>query len=247
MPTKPRTKPLALPVYQQVKQHVLTRIATGEWRTGEQLPGEYQLADTLSVSRLTVHRALRELAQEGVLRRHHGLGTFVAQAQPGFDTVRLHNIADEVRAAGQRFSAEVIGLEAAKADAETAAAMRVSPGSLLFHSRIVYRADDVPVQLECRHVAPGFAPDFLNQDFRHQSTTDYLRAIAPPTEAEHVIDAMVPDAGTRRALQMQRGEPCLVVTRTTWVDEQITTFSRFIHPASRRRFISRVRAGRSIA
>lgn len=236
-------KPAVPPPYQQVKQHVMERIAAGGWRVGAQLPGEHQLAGQLHVSRLTVHRALRELTQEGVLERRHGLGTFVAPAQALVPTVRVHNIADEVRAAGQHFASRVLVLEAVPADDATAGAMAMGVGDEVFRSAIVYLADGVPVQLEDRFVAPAFAPDFLKQDFGHQSTTDYLRKIAPPTEAEHVIGAMLPDAQTRHTLAMSRNEPCLVVTRTTWVDDVVTTFTRFIHPASRRRFISRVRAG----
>jgi GntR family histidine utilization transcriptional repressor len=88
-------------------------------------------------------------------------------------------------------------------------------------------------------VAPGFAPDYLKQDFTRQSTTDYLQLIAQPTEAEHEMQAIAPNAVEAGLLDVPAIEPCLLVTRKTWVNGSVTTFTRFIHPGSRHTFFSR--------
>ena len=64
---------------------------------------------------------------------------------------------------------------------------------------------------------------------------EYLLKIAPVTEAEHIIEAMIPDAKTQKLLKMPAREPCLVLHRRTWVNETVATKSRFIYPASRHR------------
>ena len=68
-----------LPLYRQVRQVLAERIATGEYRTGDKLPSEPVLAAELAVHRLTVRRALEELAREGLLQARQGAGTFVTQ------------------------------------------------------------------------------------------------------------------------------------------------------------------------
>lgn len=239
--------PGAVPLYEQIKVHIRELIAAGKLREGDRVPSEHQLASTFKVARLTVHRALRELSQEGTIRRVHGLGSFIAPRQITSPTARIYNIAEEVRSRGQEFSAKVEKLETVEASGLVAQAMEVQEGVRLFHSVIIYHADSVPIQLEDRYVLPAFAPSYLDQDFHSRSTTDYLQSIAPATEAEQVIEAIVPDAATRRILRCQKGEACLVITRTTWVGSLVTTYTRFVHPGMRHRLVSRMRGAAGAA
>jgi GntR family transcriptional regulator, phosphonate transport system regulatory protein len=68
-----------LPLYRQVRQVLAERIATGEYRAGDKLPSEPVLATELDVHRLTVRRAIEELAREGLLHARQGAGTFVTR------------------------------------------------------------------------------------------------------------------------------------------------------------------------
>lgn len=67
----------AQPYYQQLKDTLRQRIATGDFKPGKAIPHEEDLAANLGISRMTVHRAMIELAQEGLLERIRGKGTFV--------------------------------------------------------------------------------------------------------------------------------------------------------------------------
>ncbi len=232
-----------MPLYERIKAYVVDRIADGTWKAGEKVPSEHGLAATLGASRLTVHRAFRELTDAGILTRLHGVGTFVAAARPASTIVKLHNIADEIRERGDRFSAKVHRIVTIQATRDLAARFEIAPKTALFHSVIIYSSNGVPVQLEDRYVLPKFAPDYLKQDFASQSTTDYLQAIAHATEASLLIEAQLADAETCRLLDIKRSEPCLVVTRQTRVNDLITTYTRFFHPGSRHRIASHIGPG----
>src|SRR3546814_14435569 len=65
----PRTAADAPPLYQQVKDYIVTRILGGDRPEGNRVPSENELTRELSVSRMTVHRALRALTTEGWLER----------------------------------------------------------------------------------------------------------------------------------------------------------------------------------
>jgi GntR family transcriptional regulator len=67
-----------LPLYRQVKELLLQRVAGGHWKPGDILPSETKLAGEFSVSQGTVRKALEELAAEHLVVRHQGKGTFVA-------------------------------------------------------------------------------------------------------------------------------------------------------------------------
>mgnify|MGYP000916869745 FL=1 len=72
------------PIYHQIKNLILTKIASGELRPNDQLPSEREYEALLGVSRQTVRRALDELVLQGALYRQAGKGTYVA-AQPSVD------------------------------------------------------------------------------------------------------------------------------------------------------------------
>lgn len=67
----------SVPLYRQVRTALLERIASGALRPGDRLPAEQALAQELGTHRLTVRRAIEELAREGVLHARQGVGTFV--------------------------------------------------------------------------------------------------------------------------------------------------------------------------
>lgn len=68
---------LPTPIYQQLKALLIDEIALGRYSTHERLPTEHELCKLYGISRTPVTRALAELAEEGVLRRQRGIGTFV--------------------------------------------------------------------------------------------------------------------------------------------------------------------------
>lgn len=67
------------PLYQQVRELLLARIASGVWRPAESLPSEQTLAGELGVSHGTVRKALDSLAADNLVERRQGKGTFVVE------------------------------------------------------------------------------------------------------------------------------------------------------------------------
>jgi GntR family transcriptional regulator, histidine utilization repressor len=227
---RPKT---SVPLYTTVKQYVLARIESGEWSDGALLPSEHELVAKLGVSRMTVHRALRELSDKGLVSRKQGLGTFVSTPPPRSPLVEIHDIADDIVSRGHSHSARLINLEAVRATAELASALELRPGAKVFHSVVVHFEDELPVQLEERYVAPSFAPKYIDQDFSRTTTTQYLRSIAHATEVENMVFAVRPDARTCKLLKIDSDEVCLRMMRRTWVGATPTTKNVFTYPGSR--------------
>src|SRR5690606_37456750 len=107
--TRPRSiERSALPLYRQIKNLIVSRIRSGEWAPGGQIPSESELVRTLNVSRMTANRALRELTAEGYLVRVQGVGTFVAKETPQGALVEIRSISDEIRECGGMHSCNVL-------------------------------------------------------------------------------------------------------------------------------------------
>lgn len=226
-------QPAQPPLYQQVKEYIRNRITTCALRPGMKIESEAELVARLKVSRMTVNRALRELSGEGLLKRVQGRGTFVAEPKPQAALLEICSIATEIRARGGIYSCTVHLLDEEKAQPSVAYAMQLKPYSEVFHSIIVHKDRNVPIQLGCRYINPAIAPDFLTQDFSRMTVSDYLLSIAPVTAVEHIVEALIPDPWIRDLLQINAAEPCLSLHRKTWAGDRIATLSTFYSPGSR--------------
>ncbi|MCX4157215.1 MULTISPECIES: histidine utilization repressor [Paraburkholderia] len=221
--------------YEQVKNHIRQIIESGERQAGDRLPSELDLVATLGVSRMTVNRALRELADEGLVTRVSGVGTFVAQTKPQSTLLMIAHIGDEIRSRGHEYSYDTVLSQRETAPVTVSNALGLAPGASVFHVICVHRENGLPVQLEDRYVNPVTAPDFLKQDFSTARPSEYLFETVPAHDVEHVVDAGLPTRAEAEWLEIRADEPCLTLMRRTWTSGVAVTFARFVHPGSRYR------------
>lgn len=229
-----------VPHYERVKRLIGDRIKAGTWQAGDRIASEAELVKALGVSRMTVNRALREMTLEGTLTRVQGVGTFVAAVKPQAALFAVRNIAEEIAERGHQHSADVLTLAAVPAPPEIATFLNLKAGTRVFHSVLLHRENGLPVQLEDRYVDPRLAKDYLAQDFARQTPYVYLTAIAPISEAEHDIEAVLPAAWERKHLKIDAHEPCLLLTRRTWSGGKPVSHVRLIYPGSRYRLSGRI-------
>lgn len=235
------TNPSLQPLYLKVKRHILDNIDSGKWPAAARVPSENDLVKTFGISRMTANRALRELRDEGVLLRVAGVGSFVAEREAHAHPLQVRGIAEEIRSRGHVHRAEIVSLERTRAGAKLAADFCIAARSELYCSVIVHFENHRPLQLEERYVLPALAPDYLHVDFSRTTPHDYLIAVAPLQEAEHLLRAEMPSERTRTLLDMKRDEPCLVVVRRTWTAGQIASVARLHYPGSRYELSGRFR------
>ncbi len=221
------------PKYQRLKSYITSRIKGGDWPPAHQLPSENELVSGLQLSRMTVNRALRELANEGYLTRVPGVGTFVAEIHSRSHFLEINNIADEVRERKHDYSAKVILNKRDKLNSENARRIQLAPGSKVFHSIIVHEENHIPIQVEDRYVNPQVVPGYGGVDFTRTTPTEYLLKVAPLQEVEHTVQARMPTARVRKLLQSKANEPCLILLRRTWSQEKIASVATLYHPGNR--------------
>lgn len=226
------------PLYARVKDLIRRRVATGEWPPEHRVPSENALVESLGISRMTVHRALRELAAEGVVVRVRGSGSFVATGKRSSRFQDVPNIADEIAGRGRRHSAAVVFAREEVCGPEPAAALGLAVGAPAFHSVIVHREGDLPIQVEDRFVVPAAAPGYLAQDFAVTTPNSYLSRAAPLTRTEQFIEAVAAQPWECRLLAIPKTEPCLLVRRRTWSARGLVSAVRLLYPGSRYRLES---------
>lgn len=226
----------AAPAYTRVKSFIQSRIASGKWRPGDPVPSEAELMQQFGISRMTAHRALRELAAEGLVTRVQGSGTRVAQLERVSSRLMIRDIDEEVAERGHVHSTIVVHVAQEKCTAEVARQLGLRTGARVFHTVLVHLESSVPIQYEDRYVNPAAAPGYLDNDFAQVSPTLYLLRHAPITEASYTIEACLPTAEEARHLGIRRTEPCLAMSRRTISGPNVATSARLVYPGSRYSF-----------
>lgn len=222
------------PAYERIKHEFTTRIDAGQWREGDRLPSEAQLVVALGLSRMTVNRALRELAADGAILRSAGVGSFVAATKATSSLFAVTNIADEVQHRGHRHRTGVVLLQR-EANPVARQLSDEFVGDHVLHSVLVHYDNEIPIQLEDRIVSPRRAPGYLDQDFTTITPNDYLSRVAPLTRGEHIVEAVLPTAAESDLLGISPTEPCLQIRRRTWAADGLVSTARLLQPGSRSR------------
>lgn len=214
---------------------ITEQIENDDIRPGDQVPSENVLAERYQVSRMTARRALTELVDEGILMRTQGLGTFVSDHRPMSSMLKLRSINDEIQDRGHQYSNQVLEHNAITTNETQSAWLGLAPNSKVYHSKVVHYENALPVQLEERFVNPGLAPEYLTQDFTQITANQYLIKVAPLTEADHVVEAVLPSEIEAELLNIDKSQPCLKVCRRTFSAKGIVNFAILLHPGSRYR------------
>ncbi|MBV6273813.1 GntR family transcriptional regulator [Alcaligenaceae bacterium CGII-47] len=135
------------PLYQQIKSLILRGLDHGEWKPGEAIPSEFELAARYQVSQGTVRKAIDELAADNLLIRRQGKGTFVAthnEAKVRFRFLRLS--ADDGLPAASR--SQILDCRRLKAPPEVAGALDMRTGDMVVNMRRVLSFDAIPTILD---------------------------------------------------------------------------------------------------
>jgi len=226
------------PLYERVKASIKQNIDSGAWPVHQRVPSENELVELMSVSKMTANRALRELANEGIIVRVQGRGSFVAPKKRSARFMGVRNIADEITERGATHTAQLILAQTETCGYELADALGLPVGSTAFHSVIVHHEDDAPIQIEDRFVNPEVAPDYLRQDFQAITPNAYLTSVAPISHTEQFVEAVLAQPWECKLLSTSRAEPCLLIRRRTWSSEHVVTSVRLIYPGARYRLES---------
>lgn len=197
------------------------RILSGDWAPGARIPFEHELTARYGCSRMTVNKAISELAGRGLVVRRRRAGTFVAQPKAHAAVLAIPDLRAEVTGRGQAYG--YVLLERIEREARSEAEEELGAGGRLLDLTCLHRADDQPLALEHRLIALAAAPGAEVVDFQKVPPGSWLLDSAPWTEAENRISAVAADAREARLLGLKTGDACLCVERRTWRDGQGVT------------------------
>ena len=209
--------------WQSVKKEVLRRIHAREWKPGDLIPNETELAKEFGCARTTVNRALRNLAEGGLLERRRKAGTRVAAQPVAKATLNIAVIRHEVEDRGARYGYQLALREARIAPTHVSAALGVGVQDRLLHVMALHLSNDAPYALEDRWINTVHVPDALKQDFRSISANEWLLQNVPYTRGEISFSAKPASAENANYLNCPESSALLAVNRLTWDHDQSVT------------------------
>jgi GntR family transcriptional regulator len=200
------------PRYREIEQALRGRIAA--LRPGQRLPSDADLCAEFGVSRMTARHAMAQLAEEGLVRRDPGRGTFVAEPPTHRRANFLMTFSHEMRRQGRVPSSRIVARHVRQPSDPERFELRTSRDDQVIELRRVRMADRVPVALELAVLASRCIPAVLEADLEWGSLHEALiSAGIVPTRGKSSIGAEAARADDATYLGVEQGEPMLVERR----------------------------------
>jgi len=211
--------PAFSPLYQQIKGLILQSLEMGEWKPGEMIPSEMELAARFRVSQGTVRKAIDELATENLVVRRQGKGTFVATHAEQHVQYRFLRLVPDAGEPGADVPAErsILECRRVRANAEIARPLALRAGEPVIQVRRVLSFAGVPIILEDMWL-PGAAFKGLSAErlagWRGATYAMFeLEFGVRMVRAQERLRAVAADAQQAQLLKVPKGHPLLSVER----------------------------------
>ena len=220
--TDAQQTPAFSPLYQQIKGLILQSLQSGEWKPGEAIPSEMDLAARYRVSQGTVRKAIDELSAENLVVRRQGKGTFVsthAEQHVQYRFLKLQPDNGSVQSEGPA-QRTIIECRKTRASAEVARALNLRSGDPVLQVRRVLSFANVATILE-----DLWLPGAPFKGLTAERLSNYQGAMYALFEtefgvrmvrAEERIRAVNPDAEQAQLLSVTPKTPLLSVERVAY-------------------------------
>lgn len=213
-----KDSPTFSPLYSQIKRLMLQSLEAGEWRPGEAIPSETELAARFGVSQGTVRKAIDEMAAENLLVRKQGKGTFVAShsdPRAFFRFLRLVPLSGGI----EQPKSLPIECWRAKAGGEAARVLQLKPGEPITIVRRVLEFSGKPVIVDEIYLPGEIFSGLTIETLQAWEGSLYSlfeeRFGVRMIRAEERIRAVSADRGTAELLRVAEGSPLLSVERVS--------------------------------
>jgi GntR family transcriptional regulator len=194
------------------------RILSGAIGFGARLPTELELAEFHGVSRVTVRRALGELARERLIERRRSAGTRVIyRSSPAPMTADISGMLANLAEMGRRTAVQLLSFDYVPAQGAVAQALGVGPYQLLQRSVRVRAVDGVPFSYLTTHVPESVSVTFSKQELASRPLLELLERASVKVEcARQRISAGLATRDVAEALEVRSGSPLIELVRVVY-------------------------------
>jgi GntR family transcriptional regulator len=233
-----------VPLHHQVYLDLVSALDSSEWRPGDRLPPERELAQRYGCSLITVRRALSELAREQRIERTRGRGTFVLHPRVDLNFGGNRSFTDEMQTRGLDPATRLIAARPESAGEAVAAALDLELGSPTLYVERLRLAAGEPVLLEQVHLPAERFPGLLASDLEHNSLYDLLveRYATRIVRAREALEPVLLRTREAQLLDQAPGRPALLIEGVAYAaDGRPIEFARsYVRGDRTRYYVERV-------
>lgn len=212
-----RPKRGPIPHYHRISELLRERIESGVLKQGDRIPSEEELCQQFAVSRTTVRQALQRLEQDGLIERHAGRGSFVAQVEPSAARFKLTCLLGDLISLGLPAIATLQDRSIVEPPAAVAESMALEPGETVLTFLKLVSVDDRVFAVRRTYLRQWMSDHLSDDDLRSERLLAVLtsKCGVDCIEAEQLVEAVVADSEVSGYLGLEVGSPVLSVTRST--------------------------------
>jgi DNA-binding GntR family transcriptional regulator len=209
-----RRPPDFTPLYYRIEERIRARIGAGEFREGDRLPSETELAREFRTTRVTVRQALTRLVFEGLIVRETGRGTFVARprVESTVETSIQQSFEEQMESKGSKVTFRLLGFEPVPAPPAAAKTLGIEAGHPVHRLERLRFVDGELLGVELRYLVPALGARIPREALASQSAIDLVEVSASTPIGQILVTVRAGTASRElaRKLEIPRGSPVLV-------------------------------------
>ena len=209
-----------LPVYLKIHDQIKKEIEEGKWLVGDRLPSERELSETFNVSRMTLRQAIQTLADEGILERKIGSGTYVARKKVQETMIGTTSFSDIIKSQGSVPSSKTISYFVTKPSSSEMEKLQLKENEEILKMERIRYSDDMPICFEVASI-----PYHLVEEFdKEEITTSLYHVLGEKGDhgigkSSQRISAVVASEKIAHFLDIKRGEAILRMTQISYFED----------------------------
>lgn len=215
--------------YRDIKADILRKITMGDWSPGASIPNEIELAASFGVARATVNRAMRELAEEGIIERKRKAGSKVRMSPLRRARFDIPLVRREIENQRQAYRYALISSTVQGAPDWLRARLNLDTTTEVLHLVCMHFADGSPYQFEDRWINLGLLPEAREANFSTVGPNEWLVAAVPFSDAEISFSAATADQTLANHLGCSPGDALFQLERSTWWQDHAVTYVRLVY------------------
>ncbi|MCA1055665.1 GntR family transcriptional regulator [Rossellomorea aquimaris] len=209
-----------LPLYYQIEEHIKALIESGELKPGDVLPSERELAESFTISRMTVRQAITNLVNKNLLYRKKGSGTYVSHKKFEQSLHGLTSFSEDMRSRGLDPGNKLIHFELSSPTEELIDHFTLEEDDLVYKIKRIRLANGEPMAIETSYIPvkllPGLSQKVLSSSLYRYAEEENGIKLGHATQSLEASAATEEDA---KHLQLDAGDPVLFIQRETFLED----------------------------
>jgi GntR family transcriptional regulator len=207
-------------LYQQIAAQIMEKITNSEWRVGDMIPSERELAEIFKVSRITTKKAVEYLQEKGLIYREVGRGTFIAKPKME-NIIAFKGFSEYITSKGGKPGSIILQQALQKPSPKLAEELQINEDELIVYIERIRTADDQIMALQNSSILHALCPDLEKMELANKSMYAIFKERYGifPAWTEVVMQATLADQNEAQLLKIEPGDALLVVKALSYTEK----------------------------